>query len=181
MDTFLFHPKLVHLPMALAVLLPLVSAGLLVAWISGLLPRRTWVVAVALQAVLVASSFLAMRTGENEEEAVEAVVAESAIESHEEAAEFFTWTATGVLVLFAAASLLPGDGAARTTAAAATAASFLVLFLGYRVGQAGGALVYRHGAAAAYTLAPAVGGDGGNAVDVPRRGGHGQEEEDDDD
>lgn len=180
MDTFLFHPKLVHLPMALAVLLPLVSIGLLAAWISGLLPRRTWIVAVALQAVLVASSFLAMRTGENEEEAVESVVAESAIETHEEAAEFFTWTAAGVLVLFAAASLLPGDGAARTTAAAATVASMLVLFLGYRVGQAGGALVYEHGAAAAYTSATAAGGAGDAAVAIPGRGRHAEEEEDED-
>ncbi len=149
MDTMPLHPKLVHLPIALAILMPAVSGGLLLAWIRDLLPRRAWVVAVALQAVLVVASFAAMRTGEQDEETVEAVVAESAIESHEEAAEVFTWTAAGVLVLFAAGALLPA-GMARAAASTATAATLVVLFLGYRVGQAGGSLVYEHGAAAAY-------------------------------
>lgn len=149
MDSLLFHPKVVHLPIALAVLMPLVSAGLLLAWLRGLLPRRAWIVAVALQALLVASSVVAMRSGEGEEDRVESVVAESAIEAHEEAAEAFTYAAGAALALFAAASLLP-EGVARGAAGAAVMGSLLVLGLGYRVGQAGGELVYRHGAAAAY-------------------------------
>jgi uncharacterized membrane protein len=156
MDTMPLHPKLVHLPIALAVLMPVVSAGLLLAWFRDLLPRRTWLVAVALQAILVASSVVAMRTGETDEEAVEAVVAESAIEAHEEAAEIFTWTAAGVLVLFAAGAVLPA-GVARVAAATATAATLVVLFLGYRVGEAGGSLVYEHGAAAAFVHPGVVG------------------------
>ena len=52
MDTFLFHPKLVHLPIALGVLMPLVAGGLLVAWWRKWLPGRAWVVAIALQAAL---------------------------------------------------------------------------------------------------------------------------------
>jgi hypothetical protein len=32
MDTLLFHPKLVHVPMALGVLTPLIAGGLLLAW-----------------------------------------------------------------------------------------------------------------------------------------------------
>lgn len=149
MDTMPLHPKIVHLPIALAILMPVVSGGLLLAWFRDLLPRRTWMVAVLLQAILVASSVFAMRTGEADEEAVEAVVSESAIEAHEEAAEVFTWAAAGVLVLFAAGAVLPA-GVARVTATAATVATLAVLFLGYRVGQAGGSLVYEHGAAAAF-------------------------------
>ena len=61
MEQILFHPKVVHLPMALAVLMPLVSAGLLAAWSMALLPRRAWVVAMALQALLVASGVVALR------------------------------------------------------------------------------------------------------------------------
>lgn len=159
MDTLPLHPKLVHLPIALALLMPMVSAGLLLAWFRDLLPRRAWAVALALQALLVVSSVAAMRSGEGEEETVERVVAESAIEAHEEAAEAFTWTAGGVLLLFAAGLLLPA-AAGRGAASAATAATLVVLFLGYRVGQAGGALVYQHGAASAYTLgAQAAGGE----------------------
>ena len=40
------HPRLVHLPIALSVLMPLVTSGLLLAWWRGWLPRRAWVVAV---------------------------------------------------------------------------------------------------------------------------------------
>jgi len=164
MDTLPLHPKLVHLPIALALLMPALSAGLLLAWIRDVLPQRTWLVAVALQAVLVVSSVAAMRSGEMEEDAVEAVVAESAIEAHEEAAEFFTWTAAGVLVLFVAGAALPA-AAGRGAATAATLATLVVLFLGYRTGQAGGALVYEHGAASAYTKGPtASAGVSGPAV-----------------
>jgi len=162
MDTLPLHPKLVHLPIALAVLMPMVSAGLLLAWFRDLLPKRAWVVAVALQAVLLASGVAAMRSGEGEEEAVERVVAESAIEAHEEAAEAFTWTAGGVLLLFAAGLVLPA-GAGRGAATAATAATLVVLFLGYRVGQAGGELVYQHGAASAYTQGGGAGAGAGEA------------------
>lgn len=166
MDTLPLHPKLVHLPIALALLMPVLSFGILFAWIRDLLPRRTWIVALALQALLVASSVVAMRTGEAEEETVEKVVAESAIEAHEEAAELFTWTAAGVLVLFVAGAALPAAAAARTAATVASAATLVVLFLGYRVGQAGGSLVYEHGAASAYTngAAPSAGGEAGKAV-----------------
>lgn len=183
MDAMPLHPKLVHLPIALAILMPLLSGGLLLAWLRDLLPRRAWIVAVALQAVLVLASFAAMRTGEQDEETVEAVVAEAAIEAHEEAAEVFTWTAAGVLVLFAAGALLP-VGAARAAAGAATAATLVVLFLGYRVGQAGGSLVYEHGAAAAYAN-PAGGGEAAVRGDGPapgrRAGAHDEHDGDDDD
>ena len=79
MDSFLFHPKLVHLPIALAVLMPLVAAGLTFAWWRKWLPARTWVIAIALQAVLVVSGMLALRSGSVEEERVERTVAESFI------------------------------------------------------------------------------------------------------
>lgn len=165
MDTLPLHPKLIHLPIALAILMPMISAGLLLAWMKDLLPKRAWIVAVALQAVLVGSSVLAMRSGEDEEERVERVVPESAIETHEEAAEAFTWTAAGALVLFIAGAAIPGAAAARGAAGAATAATLVVLLLGYRVGQAGGALVYQHGAAAAYTTAAGAGNPAAPATD----------------
>lgn len=174
MDALPLHPKLVHLPIALALLMPALSAGLLLAWVCDLLPRRTWLVAVALQAVLVVASVAAMRSGEGEEEVVENVVGESAIEAHEEAAEAFTWTAAGVLLLFVAGAALPGAAAARGAAAAATAATLVVLFLGYRTGQAGGALVYKHGAASAF-----VNGAAGSVGAPPAA--HGEAAGDDDD
>ena len=86
MDQLLFHPKVVHLPMALAVLMPLVTGGILVAWWRGWFDRRVWVVVLLLQGALAGSGAVAMNTGEKEEERVEQVVAETHIEAHEEAA-----------------------------------------------------------------------------------------------
>jgi uncharacterized membrane protein len=157
MDSLLFHPKVVHLPIALALLIPLVSAGLLFAWFRELLPRRSWIVAVALQALLVGSAFVAMRSGETEEERIESVVAEAYIEAHEEAAEAFTWAASAALLLFAAGFAVPSDRYARQAALAALTASLVVVGLGFRVGDAGGELVYKHGAAAAYTTSATEG------------------------
>lgn len=178
MDTLPLHPRLVHLPIALAVLMPMVSAGLLLMWVRDLLPRRTWIVALALQFLLVASSVVAMRTGENEEEAVEKAVPESAIEAHEEAAEVFTWTAAGVLVLFVAGAALPWAAAARSAAAGATVGTLIVLFLGYRVGQAGGELVYQHGAASVYTKAAPAGGGEQRQIRGAEARAHGDDDDD---
>lgn len=167
MESLFFHPKVVHLPIALSLLMPLVCAGLLLAWMRNLLPRRTWIVAVVLQAFLAGSGFVAMQSGEAEEETVEALVAEARIEAHEEAAEIFTWSAVAALFLFAVALLLPGEALAQKVAMAATAASLVVLFLGYRTGQAGGSLVYEHGAASAYTSsAPGIGQAPGTFADT---------------
>ena len=162
MEELLLHPKVVHLPIALAVIMPLLTGGLALAWWRGWLQRRVWVVAIALQALLVASGFAAMETGEIDEERVESVVAERFIEAHEEAAEVFVWSSVGVFILVLGAGLVPKDRIALVAATVATVGTVAVLGLGYRVGEAGGSLVYEHGAASAYTAgapgstAPAV-------------------------
>jgi len=150
MDQLLFHPKVVHLPMALAVLMPLLTGGVLFAWWRGWLDRRVWAIVVLMQAALVGSGFLAMNTGETEEERVEEIVAEQHIESHEEAAEVFVWASAIVLALMIVPLVL-SEGRVRSAAAAGALLGTLVVFgLGVRTGEAGGRLVYEHGAAQAY-------------------------------
>lgn len=149
-----FHPRLVHLPVALSVLMPLVTSGLLLAWWRGWLPRRTWVVAVVLQAALVVGGIAAIRSGEADERRAQTVVGEKLIEEHEEAAKLLTGAALLVLVVAGAGLFLRGEGAARAAAAAAVVGSLGVLLLAYRAGELGGRLVYVHGAAAAFRSAP---------------------------
>jgi uncharacterized membrane protein len=150
MDQLLFHPKLVHLPMALAVLMPLVTGGVLFAWWRGWFDRRVWVLVVLLQAVLVGSGALAMNTGEKEEERVEQIVAEEYIEAHEEAAEVFVWASAALLLLMALPLVLP-EGRARQAASLGAFLGTLIVFgLGYSTGEGGGKLVYEHGAAQVY-------------------------------
>ncbi len=162
MSSLFFHPKVVHFPIALAVLMPLISGGLLLAWWRGWLPKRTWWVAVVLQALLVISGFVAIDAGGDDEERVEKVVSESLIEAHADAADLFVGVACGVLALAAAGALLKGRiGAAAAVAAAV--GTVVVLGLGYRVGERGGALVYEHGAAQVWTGGAAGAGAGPGA------------------
>lgn len=174
MDSLLFHPKVVHIPIALSVLMPLVAGGVLLAWWQDWLSARSWVLAVSLQAVLLGSAAVALQTGEAEEERVEQVVSEQAIEAHEEAAEVFVWGSGAVLGLMLLALLFSRSRAGLPLAATSVLGALLVLGLGYWTGQAGGELVYRHGAAKAYV------GIGGQAPpSAALRAAHGDDEEDD--
>jgi uncharacterized membrane protein len=153
-DELFFHPKVVHVPIALAVLMPLIAAGALLAWWRDWMSRRVWIGVVVLQAILVGSAFVALRTGEAEEDAVEKIVAEDAIHEHEEAAEWFLWASAIVLALIAAAAVLPNARVALGLALLGTLGTLLVFAAGYRTGHLGGELVYRHGAAKAYETPP---------------------------
>jgi uncharacterized membrane protein len=142
------HPSVVHLPIALAVLVPLFAIGGLIAVSRGARPMRSWSIAVAMFAALTASALISKETGEDQEEKVERVVPEAAFETHEDAADAFTTLSMAVLAV-AAVGLLSGTvgGPARIVA---TVGSLALLVAGYRVGHSGGALVYTHGAASAY-------------------------------
>ena len=75
-------------------------------------------------------------------------MSEQAIRPHEEAADAFI-LATGIVLLIGGVSVRGGVGStARAVAAAGTPA---ILGFGYNVGHTGGQLVYRDGAASAYT------------------------------
>lgn len=166
METLPLHPKLVHLPIALTLLMPLITAGLLLAWWRGLLPRRAWWAAVGMQALLVGSGFAAYLSGEAEEGKVKELVPHDALEAHEEAATLLLIGAGVALALGLAAALWRSEAVARLVAAVTVVATVAGVALGFRVGEAGGRLVYQHGAAEAYR--PAV--TGGAAGSAPASG-----------
>jgi len=149
------HPAIVHLPLALALLVPVGALAVTwLAWRRG--PSRTLVGAlVVAQVLLVGSGIVATRLGEADEERVEAIVPEAALESHEERAETFVIVGAvvlGALVVGWVGARRPRVGRALLTAA--TAGSLAVAGLGLAVGRSGGELVYVHGAGAAF--APAI-------------------------
>ncbi len=159
------HPAVVHLPMALAVLVPILAGLCLAAIWRGLLPARAWAAIVLLQALLLGTAWVALETGEHEEERVERWVGEQHIEAHEEAAERFMLLA-GLTLLPIGAGLLPGRRGFGARVAG-TAAALAVLGAGAYVGHLGGELVYEHGAASAYTLD--AGGAGSGVAGSPHR------------
>ncbi len=143
------HPAVVHFPVVLAVLLPVFAAGALWSIRRGTTPRRAWAVPVGLAIALALSAWVAVETGEAQDERVERVVAERPLEAHEEAAELFL-VLSGGLALLAAAGLVRGriGGTARGLA---TGGAMALVAVAAQVGHSGGQLVYRYGAANAYT------------------------------
>ena len=110
--------------------------------------RRTWIPVLILALSLAGASWLAVETGQNEEDTVEDVVAGGAIHEHEEAAEQFL-ILSGVLGLLALGGLMTGT-TGHVARSVVTVAAALLVFAGYQVGHTGGELVYEHGAASAY-------------------------------
>lgn len=172
------HPAVAHLPLALAVLTPLFA--LLAGWAihSKILPLRIWVALPLLAALMAGSGWLALETGEDQEDRVEEVVVERYIEEHEERAETFAVLAATLLAI-SFTGLLPGRPG-ELGRAAVLALSVVTLGFAIAVGHTGGELVYRHGAAQAY-VRDATGG----ALRADAREGYAlqrehQEEEDDD-
>src|SRR5262245_43719996 len=98
------HPAIVHFPVVLAFLLPAFAVGALVAIRRGAAPRRAWAIPLAVGLALAASAWVAVETGEAQDERVERVVAEQPLSAHEEMAETFL-TASAGLALIAAAGL----------------------------------------------------------------------------
>jgi uncharacterized membrane protein len=151
------HPLVVHFPIVLAFLLPISALVAILAIRKGTTLRRTWAVPVAFAAGLALSAYVAVQTGEAQEDRVERVVSDRPMHAHEEAAERFLLL-SGILVLVAGVGF--ARGAVGRAARLVTAAGAVALVgVGAQVGHSGGSLVYRHGAASAYVTSTAAGGE----------------------
>lgn len=142
-----FHPALVHLPIGLGVILPLVDVflayGLWRAWFD----RRVWLVAVGLHALVALGAGVAVNTGDHEGERVEHRVPADALEAHEELGETTLGFAIGALVLAAAAGALKPGSMHKAALALTCVGSIATAGLALATGKKGGELVYLHGAA----------------------------------
>lgn len=157
------HPLIVHFPLVLAVILPLATLGALIAGIRAKANRKYWAGAVLVNTLLLGSSFLAVQTGEGDEERVEkALASESPLETHEEMGEIFL-KVTGVSLAFMALGLAPGAFGI-SGKVLGSLASLAILALGMQVGHSGGSLVYKHGAASAFTAGLGSQGNSGAAA-----------------
>jgi uncharacterized membrane protein len=174
------HPALVHIPLGLAAVIPLVAFAVTLAqWRRGL-SRRAWGLVVGMQAVLLAGGIAAQRSGGAEEDRVEPVVGEAAVERHEEAAEGFL-VGAGVALALAGLVLVLPPRAVRYGALAASLATVAVGGLAVRVGHAGGRLVYESGAAQAYAPGAARSDAGGTTAAESEVGSGGRSRKADDD
>ena len=145
------HPAVVHLPLGIAIVLPIVATLTLLGVVRNLLPPRAWYLVLALQAVMTLSGFLAVSSGENDEDAVKEIVAEEAVNDHETKAKQFMLTNNLAVLLSIGALATTAAKIGRLMLILATIGTFLSAGMAMRVGQAGGELVYVHGAASAHT------------------------------
>lgn len=148
------HPAIIHFPLVIMLLLPVVIAGALWAIRRGANARRAWTIPLLGAAALSASTWVAVETGQQQSERVERVVSEQPVETHEEAAELF-FTLSGALLVVVAAGMMRGR-LGRSARVIATAGAVGIAVVGIRVGATGGELVYKHGAADAYTQSKSV-------------------------
>ena len=178
MNTLPLHPAVVHVPLGLALVMPLVLGGLLWAILTGRLPWKAWLIGLFLQVVILGAAFLALRTGQQDEERAEARTGEAQIAAHERAAQAFTWAVGLTLAVGAASLVLRARPRAFAAGGLATVAlSVGVLALGIQTGHRGGLLV--HGGTA--QGAPGGGGDEQLGAGGGEAGAGANEEEEDDD
>lgn len=146
-----WHPKLVHVPIALCILMPPVTIGILLLVRLGWMDRRSLLVAAGLQVALAGASLMALYTGHQDAVAVEGYASDAAMDAHDTRAHQFVYVAVATVGLF---GFLLYSGRKphlqRAAAAAVVAAVVAQGYAGYRVGDAGGRLVYVSAAADAH-------------------------------
>ncbi len=144
MDALPLHAGLVHLPIGLAFLLPLLALGVGFAIWRTWLPRAAWVLVVLVAALTLATGVAARQTGEEDEDRVEKVVPHAALEAHEEAASAFLGVLGAFTGLAAAVLFLRKDTPFRLGLGALSLLAFGVLGAALYTGRLGGEIVYQH-------------------------------------
>lgn len=143
------HPSIVHLPLVLTFLLPILV--LIFAWAmkAGKMNKELWFVIIGLQILITATGYIALETGETDEDKVSAITGKEIVHEHEEAAEIFVGTtvislAGGIIVWFLQPAFQDKGRFG------VVILSLLPVFLGFRAGQLGGKIVYQHGGGSAH-------------------------------
>jgi hypothetical protein len=113
MDLLARPPEFIDWIMALALLAPALVLGLLAAGGRSRPPHRAWIIALALQVLLVCDTTAALRSGRIGDLAPKPIAA-AAGGAHARAAELFARAGAAVLALAAAAAALGGEARRRS-------------------------------------------------------------------
>lgn len=143
------HAGLVHLPLGLVFLLPLLALGVLFAISRAWLPRSAWVGVVLISALTLGVAVTAKQAGEQEADRLAAALPTAALDAHAKAADFFIGALAVMTLLAGALLFVRRELPFRLGVAAVSVAYFAVLGIGFRTARLGGELVYVHHAAMA--------------------------------
>jgi len=173
------HPIVVHFPIVLGSLLPLLAIGLWWTIKKWQWTPRAWVLVSAVALIYTLSALVAVQLGEADEEKVEKVISEKVIEEHEEAGELIPWLAGTLFLVSLGGFSVKYSKRVQLALIVLSLAAVAPLI---NAGHTGGELVYKHGASVAH-LSPdhkaAI--QSGTILELHEKGDHGHEEEDDHD
>lgn len=143
------HPFMAHIPLVLALFLPVVLFTSVVFIMKKNVNPRIWLIPVAVQVLVVVFSYIALETGEAQEDAVLEFVARPFLQQHENFAEIFS--GLGVILLgLMVVVLFVAENLAKNLRLVTSLLSFIPLAAGLYAGRLGGAIAYTHGGAEAY-------------------------------
>ncbi len=138
------HPMLVHFPIVLTALMPVLLIAFLIAERKMWATEKIWFLALGLSLLTPLSTFLAMRAGENDEELVEKVVRENLIEVHAEWGEWVLWMGIAVFICLLASMIFKKIKILKVLP---ILISLAAIFPVVQAGHSGGELVYKYNAA----------------------------------
>ena len=147
------HPMIVHFPLALTFILPLLIIVFAYLIKTNKMAPQGWFIIIGLQLAVVATGYMSLETGENEEDLVVKVLDKKLINEHEEAAEIFVGSVVIGLVLSIGVFFIQNEFQFPIKLAIAII-GLLSCYFAYVAGSLGGELVYKHGAASAYEISP---------------------------
>lgn len=146
------HPFLAHIPLTLALFMPIIL------WVSVYLiakekvSTKAWWASVAVQVVIVASAYIALSSGEGEEDIVVQFVPKKIIGQHENMAEVFSGLSVILLGVMMVINFVQ-EKVAKYFRIIAAVFSIIPLGVGLYAGRLGGQIAYAHGGAEAYYAA----------------------------
>jgi len=145
------HPAIVHLPIALGLITPLLLVVVLIGQKKLTWHKTTWLLVILSNLLIATTAFFAERSGEEDYDRVEIVVGDEPVHEHEEWGEKVLVSALTALTLSVVAYFVSGFGLVYVT----LAANLVVMFLVLQAGRTGGELIYIYGGAAAHAPSPA--------------------------
>lgn len=143
------HALIVHIPMVITFILPFLIIAFAFMIKKHKMSSKGWLIIIGLQMAVVAGGYISLETGETEEHNVKKIVEKKIIHDHEEAAEIFVGVSVLALVLSIGVFFLRREIAFPVKLVIALI-TVVAGFLGFKTGELGGELVYKHGAANAY-------------------------------
>ncbi len=145
------HPILVHFPIALSFLLPILALVFAFFIKTKKMNSSMWAIIMGLHLFTVGMGYLSLETGETEEDTVVKIVDKDLIADHEKYAEIYVGVTVLATVLSVVAFFIQAN-LQMYLQLANVVVLVIAAFFAYETGEHGGELVYKHGAARAYEL-----------------------------